>query len=171
MEDFNKKLKKIIYSFIAVFIIILIAIIICLLMLKYEVEGENNMPFELSQMVVVSTAEGIEKEGKSTWNFDLVQNNDIYLHISKNKNYKKEELIKSITLHNFLVNKNPAKGEIVLYRPSNSPDKVFEHNEKYKIKDNLLFLGTENTNLKQLEIANQGAVITFRCTNQNLRRI
>ena len=171
MEDFNKKLKKVIYFFIAVFIIALIAIIICLLMLKYDVEGENNMPFELSQMVVISTAEGVEKEGENTWNFDLVQNNDIYIHISKNKNYTKEELIKSITLDNFSINKNPAKGEIILYRPSNAEDKVFEYKDEYKITDKLFFLGTENTNLKQLEVANQGAVITFRCTNQNLRRI
>ncbi len=171
MEDFNIKLKKIVYFFISVFIIALIAIIICLLMLKYEVEGENNMPFELSQMVVVSTAEGIEKDGESTWNFDLVQNNDIYLHISKNKNYTKEELIKGIKLDNFSINKSPAKGEIVLYRPSNSEDKVFEYKDEYKIKDDLFFLGTESTNLKQLEVANQGAVITFRCTNQNLRRV
>lgn len=62
MEDFNKKVKRIIYFFIAVFVIALIVTIICLLMLKYEVEGENNMPFELSQIVVVSSAEGITAE-------------------------------------------------------------------------------------------------------------
>ncbi len=171
MGDINGKLKKIIYFFIAIFIVALIAIIICLLMLKYEVEGEGNMPFEISQMVVVSTAEGVEKEGDKTWNLDLIQNNDIYIHISKNKNYTKQEIIKNIKLNNFVITKEPQKGEIILYRPSNSADKVFEYKDEYIINDNLTFQGTENTNLKQLEVANQGAVITFRCSNKNLRRI
>ena len=171
MEDFNKKLKKVIYFFITVFIIALIAIIICLLMLKYEVEGEGNMPFELSQMVSISTAEGIEKTGEKIWNLDLIQNNDIYLHISKNKNYKGEEIIKNIKLNNFEITKQPAKGEIIIYRPSNSQDKVFEYKDEYIVNDNLVFQGTDRTNLKQLEVANQGAVITFRCSNKNLRRI
>ena len=171
MEDISKKLKKVIYFFIAVFIIALIAIIIFLLMLKYEVEGEGNMPFEISQMVVVSTAEGIEKTGENNWNLDLIQNNDIYLHISKNKNYKREEIIKNIKLSNFIITNNPQKGEIAIYRPSKSEGKVFEYNDEYIINDSLVFQGTEDTNLKELEIANQGAVITFRCSNKNLRRI
>lgn len=69
MEYLNKKLKKIVRLFIILFIIILIITIIGLLMLKYEVEGENNMPFELSQLVVVSTAEGIETERRKYMEF------------------------------------------------------------------------------------------------------
>lgn len=65
MEYFNEKIKKIVNFCIAIFILSLIVTIIWFLMLKYEVEGESNMPFELSQMVVVSTAEGIDvKRGK-----------------------------------------------------------------------------------------------------------
>ena len=105
------------------------------------------------------------------WNFDLAQNNDIYIHISKNKNYKEKEIIKSIRLDNFTINKKPTKGDITIYRPSKSEDKVFEYNDEYIVNDNLIFQGTETTNLKQLEIANQGAVIVFRCSNKNLRRI
>ena len=171
MDDINKKLKKVIYSFIAIFILVLITIIICLLMLKYEVEGEGNMPFELSQMVAISTAEGIEKSGDKTWNLDLIQNNDIYLHISKNKNYQGQEKIKNIKLDNFKITKEPSKGEIVIYRPSSSESKVFEYQDEYLVNDSIVFQGTEKTDLKQLEVANQGAVITFRCSNKNLRRI
>ncbi len=107
MEDWNLKFKKVIHFFIIVFVISLIIMIVCLLMLKYSVEGENNMPFELSQLVVVSTAEGIEKTGESTWNFDLVQNNDIYIYLSKNKNYKETEVIKSISINNFKIDEQP----------------------------------------------------------------
>lgn len=170
MEDFQKKFRKVINFFIAVFIIALIITIICLIMLKYEVEGENNMPFELSQMVTVSTAEGIGIDGDATWNFDLVQNNDVYLHISKNKNYKETEIIKKITINNFKIDK-AAKGEIVVYRPSNNENKIFEYSDEYIIENALSYTGSENTNINELVVSNQGGVITFRISNKNLRRI
>ncbi|MCI8621407.1 MAG: hypothetical protein HFJ50_06805 [Clostridia bacterium] len=104
MHELGQKAKKIIRFFIVVFILTLVITIISLLMLKYAVEGENNMPFELSQLIMVSTAEGLDIEGtENTWNFDLVQNNDIYIYISKNKNYKETEIIKSVTLDNFKI--------------------------------------------------------------------
>ncbi len=171
MQYLNKKAKKAIYFFIAIFIILLIAIIICLLMLKYEVEGENNMPFELSQIVAVSTAEGISGEKENTWDFDLVQNNDIYIHIGKNKGYKKTEVIKNVIIDNFRVNSKPSKGNIVIYRPSSNEEKAYEYNDNYLVKDNIIFTGKEDTNLKELTIANQGGVIAFRYSNQDLRKI
>ena len=56
----NDEIKKIIHIFIIIFITVLIVTIIALLILKYNVEGENNMPFELSKIMVVSSAEGQE---------------------------------------------------------------------------------------------------------------
>ena len=166
MEDFNKKIKKIIYFFIAVFIIALIVTIICLLMLKYEVEGEDNMPFELSQMVVVSTA-----EGENTWNFNIVQNNDVYIHISKNKNYKETEIIKNVIIDNMVIDEAPEKGRIVVYRPSDSRDATYEYGEDYEVKESLIYEGAEETNLKELNLANQGGVIALRYCNSELRKI
>ena len=171
MEDFNKKIRKIIYFFIAVFIIALIVTIICLLMLKYEVEGEDNMPFELSQMVVVSTAEGIDIDGETTWNFNIVQNNDIYIHISKNKNYKETEIIKNVIIDNMVIDEAPAKGKIMMYRPSDSRDAMYEYGDEYKINDALIYEGAEETNLKELNLANQGGVIALRYCNSELRNI
>lgn len=107
MEGLTPKIKSVIHFVIVVLILTLMITTICLLMLKYAVEGENNMPFVLSQMITVSTAEGIDIEGEDTWNFDLVQNNDIYLSITKNKNYKEEEIIKTITLHHFEIKNAP----------------------------------------------------------------
>lgn len=171
MENFNNKMKKIIAFFVTIFVISLIVIIVCLLMLKYEVEGEGNMPFELSQMVIVSTAEGIDIDGDATWNFDIVQNNDIYLYISKNKNYKEREIIKSITIDNFKIEEKPEKGNIKLYRPSKDESTVYEYSSDYVIEESLTYEGNENTNLKNLEIANQGGIIILRCTNDGLRNI
>ena len=65
------------------------------------------------------------------WNFDIVQNNDIYLYISKNKNYKETEIIKSISLNNFKIEDGPKVGNIAIYRPSKAEDKIYEYNEEY----------------------------------------
>ena len=168
MEDFHKKLRKIINFFIAVFIIALVVTIICLIMLKYEVEGENNMPFELSEVLTISTAEGIDTEGEATWNFDLVQNNDVYIHISKNKNYRETEIIKKIIIDNFKIN-SAKKGNTVIYRPSQDENKIYEYIDEYIVSDSLIFIGNEITDMKELLVSNQGGVITFRVSNQNLR--
>ena len=169
--ELEPKIKKIIHFFTVVFIITLVIVIVCLLMLKYAVEGEDNMPFELSQLVVVSTAEGIDRgEGESTWNFDLVQNNDIYLTISKNKNYKETAIIKNITLNNFIIEEKPKEGNIVFFRQSENESCIFEYDEKYIINDELVYNGSEYKNEKNLEIANQGGVILLRVCNNKLGR-
>ena len=68
------------------------------------------MPFELAQLIVVSTAEGVEhNKNENIWNFDLMQNNDVYLYIGKNKSYKETEIIKRIIINNIKVEEGPQK--------------------------------------------------------------
>lgn len=54
--------KKLIHRIIIIAVIILIPVIISILIVKYQVEGEQNMPFELTKITVVSNAEGREKK-------------------------------------------------------------------------------------------------------------
>lgn len=169
MHELGIKAKKIIRFFIVVFVLTLVITIISLLMLKYAVEGENNMPFELSQLIIVSTAEGIDIEGQeNTWNFDLAQNNDIYIYISKNKNYKDTEIIKSITLSNFKVENGPNVGKITIYRPTENEGKIYEYKEEYIAQNSITYTGSEFTNAKKLEVANQGGILLLRMTNKDL---
>lgn len=170
MHELGLKAKKVIRFCVIVFILTLIITVICLLMLKYAVEGEANMPFELSQLIMVSTAEGIdaESETENTWNFDLAQNNDIYLYISKNKNYKDTEIIKKITICNFQIEEGPRKGKITIYRPSENEEKIYEYNENYIINNEITYIGSELANAKKLEIANQGGIIILRLSNKDL---
>ena len=92
-------MKRFLKPAIVFIIIVFIIAIVSLMMLKYEVEGEINMPFNLSRIMVVSSAEGIQKEGtENIWDLELLQNNDIYLEITKNPEYKKTELIDKIIL-------------------------------------------------------------------------
>lgn len=171
MEYLNKRIKKVICICTGIFIVSLLITVISLLMLKYEVEGENNMPFQLSQVVVVSTAEGIERQSENTWDFDLVQNNDIYIYVEKNKGYKETERIKSIIINNYVINKAPSKGNIVMYKPSHAEHKNYEYSDEYIINDELIYNGEGNTNIKEQKIANQGGVVAFRYCTKDLRNI
>ena len=105
--------------------------IVGLIMLKYEVEGETNMPFEVSKIIIVSTAEGIEANQEvSTWNFNLMQNNDIYIYISKNDNYGKTELINEVTVENLKVESNAKVGEICFFKQNNKNEYNYLEEEK-----------------------------------------
>lgn len=169
MEDLRPKIKSVIRFIIVVCVISLLITTICLLMLKYAVEGENNMPFELSQLIVVSTAEGLDTEGtENIWDFNLVQNNDIYICISKNKNYEETEIIKNVTINNIKVENGPDLGNIVIYRPSSEENKIYEYKEEYIIKDQITYIGSEVGNAKKLEISNQGGIIIFRLCNNEI---
>ena len=56
--DYESRINKLILKGAYFVIIILIIAVIALLVLKYEVEGEQNMPFKLSSIIVISNAEG-----------------------------------------------------------------------------------------------------------------
>lgn len=138
-------------------------------MLKYSVEGENNMPFELSQLIVVSTAEGLDPENKLEYN--IMQNNDLYLYIAKNKNYKETEIIKKITINDIKIESTPKVGEITIYRPSKAEDKIYEYSEEYIVNNEITYEGSELPNAKELKIANQGGIIILRFSNNKIRKI
>ena len=145
-------------------IIILIIAIIALLMLKYEVEGETDMPFKISKIIVVSSAEGNqESETDNNWEVDVYQNNDIYIDITKNN--KDTEIIKNIIINNFVVNEAPEVGEIVIYKAAEEGSRTFSYAEEDKISEEITFIGSDKTDSKNLEIANQGGLILFRISN------
>lgn len=62
-------------------------------------------------------------------------------------------------------------GKITTYRPSENEDKIYEYTDNYIVNDELVYSGSEITNAKNLEIANQGGVILFRFCNKDLRHI
>lgn len=163
----DSKVNKLILKSAYIVIGVLIIAVIGLLILKYDVEGEKNMPFKLSSIILISSAEGYqEKENPDyKWDAEIYQNNDIYLNIEKNKNYKETELIKSIQIENIKTNKTPEVGTFKFYRTS-SKENVFEYREEYEIKDKLEYIGDLKTDLANLKISNQGGTIIIRAVNQ-----
>lgn len=166
------KLNKLILKAAYVVIIVLIIAVIALLILKYEVEGEQNMPFNLSSIIVVSNAEGYqEKQSKEyVWDVEIYQNSDIYLNIEKNKNYKETEVIKSIVIDNINIDKEPEVGKIEFYRPSTDNLQTYSYEEEYKIVDKVEYLGDTKADIKNLKISNQGNTLIFRVLNKTGKR-
>ena len=59
-------------------IIIFILFVVGVVSLKYNVEGEENPPFSLSKVSIISNIEGNDVEdAQNKWNLKANQNNDI----------------------------------------------------------------------------------------------
>lgn len=158
------------YFHICVIIVIISTMLfgVGIAILKYNVEGEKNMPFQLTKISVISSSEGLDKQATDTkWAFDLYQTNDIYLYIDKNKNYGKTEAIKSILIDNIQI-ESKNKENIKIYKPDAQEEKLIFKNKEENAIDRLEFLGDVESNLKALKISNQGGLIAFRCSNNNL---
>lgn len=156
---------------ISMLIIIVAAILFGLgiVVLRYNVEGETNMPFSLNKVTIVSSVEGIDKDaGENRWAFDISQNNDFYFYIQKNKNYDKEEAIKEIVIDNIAVQKENEKGTINFYRPNTTESGGNYKNTQENLIQSIEYKGALETNLKNLEISNQGGIVMFRYANDNI---
>ena len=170
----TNKIKILIKKVSYLFIIVLLIAIILLLILKYNVEGEKNMPFELSSIIAVSTAEGYQEkqDEENNWNIEVYQNNDIFLNIQRNKNNKQEEYIKSITIENIKVAEKPEIGKIFFYRPAKNDNgnNSYMYNTEYEIYSNITYKGDSESDIENLKISNQGGTVTFRVTNKTDKR-
>lgn len=156
---------------ISMLIIIVAAILFGLgiVVLRYNVEGETNMPFILNKVTIVSSVEGMDKDaGENRWAFDISQNNDFYFYIQKNKNYDKEEAIKEVVIDNITVQKENEKGTINFYRPNTTESGGNYKNTQENLIQSIEYKGALETNLKNLEISNQGGIVMFRYANDNI---
>ncbi len=167
--DETKKEK--IKACIAFIVVTLIVLIIGSIIFKYQVEGEKNMPFILSKIYIVSTAEGVENSNsQEKWNLDIYQNNDIYFSIEKNENCKTEKRIESVQISNIQIIKKPKVGELKTYMPNSSSEgRLFTYTEDLILeKSSLTYKGSTKTDTKKLEIGNQGGTISIRFSNTGL---
>lgn len=165
----GKTLKK----YIILFFIILIFCTTFFIMYKYYVEGEKNLPFTITKLVIVSSARTEDIEiNDNTFEANVIQKNDIYIAIEKNKEYSKQDAIKKIILNNFKVIETGKKGELKCYRTSLN-DKKFDYTENYEVKDSLEYIGDKDTNLKleNMTISNQGGLIELSAIINNLGKI
>ncbi len=128
------------------------------------------MPFKLTEMLVISSADGANKNenpNNDKWNLDVNQYNDIYMKFSKNSEYKKTAYIESVTVENINIT-NPNIGEVIAYMPSSTDGKLFSYDENYIVNSSLTYKGSNKDNTKTLEISNQGGMVVFRLANRKV---
>lgn len=165
--------SKILKISLTIVITISILFVAMMYLLTYHEEGETNIPFKISKIVVVSSTDGAQSETQQAngaqWAIDVSQNNDIYLYIDKNKNYGKTELIENVKISNFNVTKQTEKGEIKIYKTTTEENKMFNNTGEFEISE-LTYQGDLESNIKQAKISNQGGLIVFRCANNNVSK-
>lgn len=162
--------SKIFHICMIIVIITIIVFIAGMLVLRYNVTGEVNMPFTLKKIAIISSQEGIDDgQTETKWSFDIYQANDLYLYIEKNNNYKKTELISEVKIDNFTIEAQNTDN-IKIYKPDAQEENViFKYKEENIVQD-LVYTTDTQANLKNLKISNQGGVIAFRCSNNNIAK-
>lgn len=161
--------KKWFHIVIMVIILAVLMFILGITILKYNVEGETNMPFNLTKISIISTAEGTDKHSDiNKWAFDISQNNDIFLYIEKNENYKKTEALKSVLIDNINVNKQKQIGQTIIYKPdATSENQIFTTKDE-NIVNTIEYVGDTKSNFRELKILNQGDKLAFRVANKDV---
>lgn len=161
--------EKIKISIVAIVLIILIFIAI-IVTYKYNIEGETNMPFKLSKIVIGSMVVSSDNQiANDVLVNEIVQNNGIYFEIKKNEEYQKDATIKSIEISNIQITKKPQKGNIKVYIPNTIENKRFTYSDNYILEGNsLTYKGASKSDTTTLEINNQGGIIGIAFGNTNL---
>lgn len=167
----SEKRKQTIKLIVAVTILVLLFTFVIIMMIKYEVEGETNMPFQLSKIVVIGTVEGVETQAdsKTKWNFDIYQNNDIYFYIDKNeKNSKEDELIKNVKISNIQITKEPQKGNIKVFMPNSEVGRLYTYDDQFLVEEKLEYHGSSESSSTNLEIGSKGGTALIRFSNSTI---
>lgn len=165
-NSFSK--KRIIHLCVVIFIVVMLILIAAALIFKYQVEGEKNLPFKLSTINIISTAESdLSQDEDEVWHAGILQKNDVFFVIEKNSDYKKEDAIKSVRFENFNIVKTNENMVVKIYRPTTSAS-TYNYSDEYKLENNLEYVGGQETNTETLQINNQGGLIGFSVTLDNL---
>ena len=164
-RSLNKKIFHIIMIIVIIFVILCTAGI---LVLRYQVEGEGNMPFEITKIYIVESVEGNAVEGATEkWNLNVNQNNDIYIYIEKNSSYGKTEIIEEVEINNINIKKQNEKGEQKLYKPVDAEKRMFINTPENEITE-ITYKGDLEPNAKEQKISNQGGKVLFRYAINNV---
>ena len=155
---------------ISIILVIIVAIVFTALMLvlKYDEKGETNMAFTISKISIISTVDAIQNEdNENLWNKTVQLNNDIYIYVEKNSEYKKTEAIKSIEIDNIKGIQSPQIGKLDIYKPITDEKKMFNNTDENK-SEKFIYTGTQKTQIQEMKISNQGGIIAFRIANNEV---
>lgn len=165
----TQQTKQTIKLIIAITALVLILAFVGIAIMIYEVEGETNMPFKLSKIVVIGTAEGVEnEESKEKWNFNIYQNNDVYFYIDENEETQSDLLIKSVKISNIQISKAPQKGTIKTYMPNSKAGRLYSYDNQFLVDEKLEYKGASQSSSANLEISSKGGTALIRFSNSDI---
>ena len=156
---------------IAIFLLVLILILVAMMLLKYEVEGEQDMPFKLSKIIIVSTAQGVDKEESDLpWDFNVYQKNDVNFYIDANEKTKNNNdlLIKSVEISNIVVEKAPEKGTVKAYMPNSNAGGKFVYSDEFLVNEKLTYKGASQSSSTNLEVGSKGGEVYISFCNTDI---
>lgn len=160
-------MRRFLKKFLFFSLIVVILLVVAFIIIKYDAEGEKTLPFSLTKILLVSTVNGdIADDPEHIWNIDITQVNDIYMYIDKTEETK--ETIKEIKLQNFVLNKVPEKGNIKLLRPTGELSNLYTYSEQDYLNSEIIYQGGTIDDMKSLEIANNGGILGFRFSLNDL---
>lgn len=163
--------KQNIKLIVAITLLVLILMFVAMTLLKYEVEGEENMPFKLSKIIIISTAQSVDKEeSKLPWDFDIYQKNDVNFYIDANEKAKNDDdlLIKSVEISNIVVEKAPEKGTVKAYMPNSNAGGKFVYSDEFLVGEKLTYKGASQSSSTNLEIGSKGGEIYISFCNTDI---
>ena len=152
--SYNQNIEKFLKISLIATIIITFVFLITIIIFKYEIEGENKreLPYVIDKITAVSIIDANKNNDENNiWNLDLLQSNDIYIKIIKNK--EKDEKVKNVTINNIKMNKTIGEQKIQRLVKNKYIDENLEKIE---------FMSDTKTNLEELIIDQNGGTIGFR---------
>ncbi len=156
---------------IAIFLLVLILILVAMMLLKYEVEGEQDMPFKLSKIIIVSTAQSVDKEESDLpWDFNVYQKNDVNFYIDADEKTKNNNdlLIKSVEISNIVVEKAPEKGTVKAYMPNSNAGGKFVYSDEFLVNEKLTYKGASQSSSTNLEVGSKGGEVYISFCNTDI---
>lgn len=154
---------------IAAGIVLLLILIAIVVVYKYSVEGENNMPFKLSRIVIGSMVVSEDNKQINSTEGKIVQNNGVYIELKKNDNYNDDAVIKKVEISNIQITNKPKKGDIKIYIPNTTENEKFTYSDEFVLDGNMLtYNGASKSDTTALEINNQGGIVAIAFGNTNL---
>jgi len=160
----KKSLAKKGIFIVTLFIIIIIAMFI---VVKYQVEGEKDMPFYIEKILITSMVDGeAAVESQNLWDINISGSNDVYIYISKKDGSK--EAIKNIVIDNFKINSAPKVGNLRILRPTGDLKNLYQYSVEDYLDRSIEYIGEANDDLKSLQINNKGGIVAFRAELEDL---
>ena len=157
--------KSLFLAFILIAITIVISIVV-----RYDVEGEKELPYNIEKIQITShiDAKDSGNQTENIWDVNLKEDNNIFIYLKK-KDETVEDTIKEVRINNFKILENPNIGEVKIYRPTGDlGSDLYKLSEQNYLNSEITYTGAKVDTLKNLEIRNEGGIMGFRVSLENL---